>query len=89
MLIRLLQSRVVALPDGDRSVAQNRGDEIEVEDAEAIRMIEADQAVPVRKSRKETAVLSDPVEMAAVAGVGTEAVVGDPAPEAGPEAGAV
>ena len=36
--------------------AQNRGDVIEVDDAEAIRMIEADQAMPVAEIATERAV---------------------------------
>ena len=34
----------------------NRGDMAEIEDAEAIRMIEAGQCVPVRRAREERAV---------------------------------
>lgn len=50
MKIRLLVPR--AGPAG----AQNRGDEVEVSDAEAVRMFEAGQAEPVRKSiQPETA----------------------------------
>lgn len=43
MKIKLLVPRVGA------DFSQNRGDEITVSDAEAIRMIEAGQAVPVRE----------------------------------------
>ena len=52
MLIQLLTSRASI------TQAWNRGDQIEVEDAEAIRMIEAGQAVPVREAAAgvETAV---------------------------------
>lgn len=50
MKIRLLVSR--SGPAG----AQNRGDEIEVGDAEAIRMIEAGQAEPMREAPVERAV---------------------------------
>lgn len=50
MKIRLLVSR--AGPAG----VENRGDEIEVADAEAIRMIEADQAEPLRDAPVERAV---------------------------------
>lgn len=42
MQIKLLISRAAA------TGAQNRGDVIDVEEAEAIRMIEAEQAEPVR-----------------------------------------
>lgn len=34
----------------------NRGDEADIEDAEAIRMIEAGQCEPVRKARQQRAV---------------------------------
>lgn len=47
MLVRLLVSR--AGPTGG-----NAGEEITVANAEAIRMIEAGQAVPVREQRVET-----------------------------------
>lgn len=50
MKIRLLVSRA-----GDGFV-QNRGDEIEVADAEAIRMIAAEQAEPLRDAPVERAV---------------------------------
>lgn len=43
----------------------NRGDEIDVPDAEARRMIDRGQAVPVRSAKKEKAVRSTPVEKAA------------------------
>lgn len=49
MKVKLLVSRCG--PD----VSQNAGDEIEVSDAEGKRMIEADQAVPVRSEKKQTA----------------------------------
>lgn len=45
MKIELLQSRATA------TGAQNRGDVIDVDDAEAIRMIEADQAIAVRAEK--------------------------------------
>lgn len=50
MKIRLLVSR--AGPAG----VDNRGDEIEVADAEAIRMIDAGQAEPLRDAPAEKAV---------------------------------
>ena len=51
MLIRLLVSR--AGPSG----VQSRGEEIDVEQAEAVRMIDAGQALPVRAApRPEKAV---------------------------------
>lgn len=61
MKIRLLTSRVGA------AGAQNRGDEIEVEAAEAARMIEAGQAEPVRAApaEVETAVRKPKGERAA------------------------
>lgn len=49
MKLKLLVSR--SGPDG----AQNAGDEIDVPDDEAGRMIEAGQAVPVRKAVAEKA----------------------------------
>jgi len=54
MLIKLLVGRAGV------GFVQNRGDEIEVEDAEAIRMIEAEQALPVRAPVKERAVRKAP-----------------------------
>jgi len=45
MKIELLQARATA------TGAQNRGDVIEVDDAEAIRMIEAEQAIVVRAEK--------------------------------------
>ena len=59
MKIRLLVSR--SGPAG----AQNRGDEIEVGDAEAIRMIEAGQAEPTRETPVERAVRRPRAEKAA------------------------
>lgn len=50
MKIKLLVSRA------GPTVSQAVGDEIEVGEAEAARMIAAGQAVPVREERKETAV---------------------------------
>lgn len=50
MKIELLVSRATVMG------AENRGDVIEVADAEAIRMIEAGQAVPFRSSAPELAV---------------------------------
>lgn len=50
MKIKMLVSR--ASVDSVQSV----GDEIDVDDAEAIRMIEAEQAIPVRTVAKEKAV---------------------------------
>lgn len=50
MKIKLLVSRAGALG------AQNSGEEIVVPDAEAIRMIEAGQAEPVRAAKVERAV---------------------------------
>ena len=59
MKIRLLVSR--SGPAG----AQNRGDEIKVGDAEAIRMIEAGQAEPTREAPVERAVKRPRAEKAA------------------------
>lgn len=59
MKIKLLVSRVG--PAG----AQNRGDVIEVGDAEATRMIEAGQAEPVRGSAPETTAKASKGETAA------------------------
>lgn len=50
MKVKLLVSRAGA------GFVQNRGDEIDVPDAEAIRMIEAGQAEPVRTAAVERAV---------------------------------
>lgn len=50
MKIELLVARATA------AGSENRGDVIEVSDAEAIRMIEAGQAVAVRSVKPETAV---------------------------------
>lgn len=58
MKIRLLTSR--SGPAG----AHNAGDEIEVSDAEAKRMIEAAQAEPVRRARAETATPKSKAEKA-------------------------
>lgn len=58
MKIRLLVSRA-----GDGFV-QNRGDEIEVADAEAIRMIAAEQAEPLRDAAVERAVRAPKAERA-------------------------
>ncbi len=55
MKIKLLVSRATA------TGAENRGDEIEVADAEAIRMIDAGQAIPVSEAaRPETATKRTP-----------------------------
>lgn len=59
MKIELLVSRVTA------TGAENRGDQIEVPDAEAIRMIEAGQAVAVRSAPIEKAVSKAKSEKAA------------------------
>ena len=61
MKIKLLTSRAGA------DFVQNVGDEIEVGDAEGMRMIEAGQALPVVISGKETAV-KKPVTQKAVKG---------------------
>lgn len=50
MKIKLLVSR--SGPDG----TQNAGEEIDVADKEAIRMVDAGQAVVVRKAKREKAV---------------------------------
>jgi hypothetical protein len=50
MKIKLLVSRAGA------DFVQNRGEEIEVEQAEAVRMVEAGQAVPVAAPKIERAV---------------------------------
>lgn len=49
MQVKLLVSRVSV--DG----AQNRGDIIEVSSAEGARMIEAEQAEPIRSEKRQTA----------------------------------
>ena len=59
MRIKLLVSRAVLGPP------QDAGDEIDVPDAEAIRMIEAEQAVPVRAKTPERAVQKRKPEKAA------------------------
>ena len=59
MLVKLLVSRSGA--DG----AFNRGQEIEVSEAEAARMIEAGQCEPVRAEKRETAVARPRAEKAA------------------------
>lgn len=81
MRIKLLVSR--AGPD----IVQNRGDEIDVEDDEAIRMIDAEQAVPVRAVEVETAVSAAAPEKA---GRKVPVAPADPAPgaDAPPEAAA-
>lgn len=58
MKVKLLVSR--AGPAG----AQNRGDEIEVSDAEALRMFDAGQAEPVRAAAAERAVPKGKAEKA-------------------------
>lgn len=58
MKIKLLTARATA------NGAENRGDVIEVEDAEAIRMIEAGQAEPVRTAAPEKAVRKTKAEKA-------------------------
>lgn len=58
MKVKLLVSR--AGPAG----VQNRGDEIDVGDAEAVRMIEAGQAQPVREIKAERAVPKSRAEKA-------------------------
>lgn len=59
MKVKLLIARAHA--DG----AQNRGEIIEVSDAEGARLIEAKQAEPVRRSAPETAVPKRKAEKAA------------------------
>lgn len=59
MKIELLVPRVG--PAG----SQNRGDVIEVSDAEATRMIDAGQAQPVRRAKVETATPKNKPEKAA------------------------
>jgi F0F1-type ATP synthase membrane subunit b/b' len=54
MKIQLLQSRATA------TGAENRGQIIEVSDAEAVRMIEAGQAKPVREERKAEKAVKKP-----------------------------
>lgn len=58
MKLKLLVSRAGA------NFVQNAGDEIEVGDAEAIRMIEAGQAVAVRSAAPERAVSKPKIERA-------------------------
>ena len=58
MKIKLLTSRA------GNAFCQNVGDEIEVSEAEAIRMIEAGQAVPVVASKRETATKKQVTEKA-------------------------
>lgn len=58
MRVKLLVSRATA------TEAQNRGDVIEVSDAEAVRMIEAGQAEPVREAVPERAMAKPKVEKA-------------------------
>lgn len=58
MKIKLLVARAAS------SGAQNRGEEIEVSDAEAIRMIEAGQAEAVRQAVPEKAVVRPRAEKA-------------------------
>lgn len=58
MKIRLLVSRAAA------TGSQNRGDEIDVGEAEAIRMIEQGQAEPVRGAEPERAVKRPKTERA-------------------------
>jgi len=60
MRVKLLQSRATA------AGAENRGDVIEVPDAEAVRMIEAGQAEPIRSAATpEKAVRRSKAERAA------------------------
>lgn len=59
MKIKLLVSRA------GTGFVQNRGDEIEVSNSEAPRMIEAGQAEPVRSAPVERAVKAAKVEKAA------------------------
>lgn len=54
MKVRLLTSRV------GTKFSQNRGDEVDVSDAEAVRMIEAGQAEAIRVAKPETAVRAAP-----------------------------
>ena len=58
MKVKLLVSRATA------TGAENRGDVIEVDDAEAVRMIEAEQAEPVRSAGTEKAVSKPKAEKA-------------------------
>lgn len=58
MKIKLLVSRA------GNGFAQNSGDEIEIGDAEAIRMIEAGQAIAVRSIQPEKAIAKQKVEKA-------------------------
>lgn len=59
MKIRLLTARATA------TGSENRGDEIDVADDEAVRMIEAGQAEPVREEAVEKAVRKPRAEKAA------------------------
>ncbi len=59
MLIKLLTARATA------TGAENAGDEVEVSDAEAVRMIEAGQAAPVRSQKAERATKKGKPEKAA------------------------
>lgn len=59
MKIKLLTSRAGV------GFAQSRGEEVDVSDAEAIRMIEAGQAEPVREAPVERAVAQPRREKAA------------------------
>jgi len=59
MKIELLTARATA------TGSENRGDVIEVSDDEAIRMIEAGQAIPVRKDAPEKTVRRTKAEKAA------------------------
>jgi hypothetical protein len=59
MKIQLLVARATA------TGAENRGDVIEVPQAEALRMIEAGQAVAVRSAEPERAVKASKAERAA------------------------
>lgn len=59
MKVKLLMARATA------SGAESRGDVVEVSDAEAVRMIEAGQAEPVREIKTERAVKTPRAEKAA------------------------
>jgi len=58
MQIKLLMARATA------TGSQNRGDVVDVSDAEAVRMIEAGQAQPVRAAQPEKAIARRNVEKA-------------------------
>ena len=58
MQIKLLMARATA------TGSQNRGDVVDVSDAEAVRMIEAGQAQPVRATKPEKAISRRNVEKA-------------------------